>query len=61
MGPFAGVPADTAVPIVLSGTWNKPRVGFQDGFLEGLLESAAGKGIDDLLDGLLGGKKKKPK
>ncbi len=55
------VPADTAVPIVLSGTWNKPRVGFQDGFLEGLLESAAGKGIDDLLDGLLGGKKKKPK
>ncbi|MCY2961299.1 MAG: hypothetical protein NTY35_14145 [Planctomycetota bacterium] len=57
------VPLDTAVPIVLSGTWNKPRVGFQDGFLKGLLESAAGKaaekGLDDLLDGLLGGKKKK--
>lgn len=55
------VPPDTAVPIELRGTWNKPRVGFQDGFLEGLLESAAGKGLDDLLDGLLGGKKKKKK
>lgn len=57
------VPADTAIPIELRGTWNKPRVGFQDGFLQKLIQDAAGKAaegkIDDLLDGLLGGKKKK--
>lgn len=57
------VPLDTAIPIVISGTWNKPRVDFQKGFLEGLLEKAAGKFLEDkaggLLDDLFGGKKKK--
>jgi hypothetical protein len=57
------LPADTVVPLVLRGTWNKPRLGFQDGFVSDLLkkaaENAAGKGLDGLLDGLLGGKKKK--
>jgi len=57
------VPLDTAIPILLSGTWDKPRLGFQEGFLQGLLKNAAagaaGKGLGDLLDGLLGGKKKK--
>jgi hypothetical protein len=57
------LPPDTAIPVKLSGTWNKPRLGFQDGFLEKLIEQAAGqaagKGLEGLLDGLLGGKKKK--
>jgi hypothetical protein len=57
------VPADTAVPLEIRGTWKSPRVGLREGFLQGLLEKAAGKavedGLDGLLDGLLGGKKKK--
>jgi len=57
------VPLDTAIPIVISGTWNKPRVDFQKGFVEGLIEKAAGTFLEekagDLLDDLFGGKKKK--
>ncbi len=57
------VPLDTVIPIELRGTWNKPRIGFPDGYLKKLLEGAAGKaaekGLGDLLDGLLGGGKKK--
>jgi hypothetical protein len=57
------LPADTAIPLELRGTWNKPRIALRDGFLSELLEkaaeNAAGKGLDGLIDGLLGGKKKK--
>ncbi|MBL8860549.1 MAG: hypothetical protein JNK02_00930 [Planctomycetes bacterium] len=57
------VPADTTIPLEIRGKWNAPRVSFQEGFLKGLLEKAAGKaaqdGLGGLLDDLLGGKKKK--
>lgn len=61
------LPADTAVPVELRGTWNKPRLAFKDGFVSDMLkkagqnavEKATKDGLDGLLDGLLGGKKKK--
>ncbi len=53
------LPPDTAVPIEIHGTWRKPRLALGGKFLEKALEKAAGKGVGDLLDGLLGGKKKK--
>lgn len=49
---------NTLVPIEIRGTWKKPKVSIGDEFLQRVLESAARGGLQDLLKGL-GGKKKK--
>jgi len=53
------VPADTTVPLRLAGTWNKPRVKLEPGFVQGLLRQAAESALkDELKDELQKGLRK---